>query len=144
MMKTIKEISESDLPWDREESANPEAINTLASKSGLNLPKDYLDFLSLSNGGEGELPVDPYWFQIWSAENVLEHNEGYQVAQFLPDFFAFGSNGGGEMFAFDTRKDGAWPVYMIPFVPMEEAGAKKVASDFLSLAQLFGIEEKNG
>jgi hypothetical protein len=144
MMKTIKEIIESDLPWDREKSASPEAINSLASNSGLNLPKDYLDFLSLSNGGEGELPVDPYWFQIWSAENVLEHNEGYQVAQFLPGFFAFGSNGGGEMLAFDTRKDGAWPVYMIPFVPMEEADAREVASEFLSFAQLFGIEEENG
>jgi len=35
-------------------------------------------FLKFSNGGERELPVDPYWFQILPADEVLKHNEGYQ------------------------------------------------------------------
>ena len=63
----------------------------------MDLSEDYLCFLKLCNCGEDELPIDPYWFQIWSAEEVLEHNEGYQANKFLPGFFAFGSNGGGEM-----------------------------------------------
>ena len=143
-MKTISDIINSDLPWDREKPAPSHSIENLVSKSGLQLPEDYLDFLRLSNGGEGELPVDPYWFQIWRAEEVLKLNERYQVNSYVPGFFAFGSNLGGEMLAFDTRKHGSWPVYMIPFITMDESDAKKVASDFLSFAQLLGIEEKEG
>jgi hypothetical protein len=143
-MNTISNIINSDLPWDRENPASTDSIESLVSRSGLKLPKDYLDFLRMSNGGEGELPVDPYWFQIWPAEEVLEHNEGYQVSTNVPGFFAFGSNGGGELLAFDTREHVSWPVYMIPFVPMDESDAKKVASDFLSFAELLGIEEDEG
>jgi hypothetical protein len=36
--------------------------------AGFALPQAYLDFLRISNGGEGELPVQPYWFQICRAE----------------------------------------------------------------------------
>ena len=143
-MKTISDIINSNLIWYREDPASPDDIEELVLKSGLQLPKDYIDFLKLSNGGEGELPVDPYWFQIWSADEVLEHNEGYQVKEYLPGFFAFGSNGGGELLAFDTRKEGAWPVYMVPFIPMDESGAQKVSPDFLSFAEMFGIEEREG
>jgi len=143
-METIKDIINSDLHWDRESPASSESIEDFVSKSGLNLPGDYLEFLRLSNGGEGELPVDPYWFQIWPAEDVLEHNEEYQVKEILPGFFAFGSNGGGEMLAFDIRNQGSWRVYMIPFIPMDESDAQEVASDFLSFIQLFGIEGEDG
>ena len=66
-MKTINEIINSDLPWSREKPASFEEIEDIASKSGFDLPKDYLEFLSLSNGGDGELPVDPYWFQIMAS-----------------------------------------------------------------------------
>jgi len=143
-MKKISDIIHSDLPWNRENPASHDTIENLVVKSGLQLPKDYLDFLRLSNGGEGELPVDPFWFQIWPVDEVLEHNEGYRVKQHLPGFFVFGSNGGGEMLAFNIREHGSWPVYMIPFIPMDESDAKKVAPDFLSFAEMLGIEDKEG
>ena len=71
-MKKIRDIINSDSLWDRESPASSDLIENLVLESGLQLPEDYLDFLRLSNGGEGELPVDPFWFQIWPAEEVLD------------------------------------------------------------------------
>jgi hypothetical protein len=85
--------------------------------------------------GEGELGVEPGWAQVWPAEKVIELNELYRVADNLPDFVAFGSNGGGELFAFDQR---SWHVYMIPFIPMAADDAVEIATDFAALSNQFG------
>ena len=77
--------------------------------------------------------------KLWLAEEVIDHNKNYQVNQFVPGFFAFGSNEGGEMIAFDTRSSISCPVYMIPFIQMNESDSKEIASNFLSFAQLLGI-----
>jgi len=139
---TIREIISSDKTWSRAEPSSPNSVDALLSGSGLPLPQAYLTFLELCNGGEGELPVQPLWFQIWPAQKVLEYNHGYEVEKFLPGFVGFGSNGGGELLAFDTRQGEPWPVVAVPFIPMEESHAVQVAPDFHTLAEMFGEEER--
>src|SRR5687768_1836267 len=90
--------------WQRRESpASPEALRRLASAAPVALPLEYLDLLATSDGGEGELGVEPGWFQLWPAEEVLELNRGCRLPESLPGFFGFGSNGGGELLALDLR-----------------------------------------
>lgn len=48
----------------------------------------------------------------------------------MPGPFGFGSSGGGELLAFDTRRGSPWPVVMVPFIVMEEAAIVKIAEDF--------------
>ena len=52
--------------------------------------------------------------------------------------FGFGSNGGGELFAFDTRTAQPWKVYMIPFISMDEEEALLVAEDVATFAHAIG------
>ena len=124
--------------WQPEPPAEPSAIEALPSESGLDLPEDYLQFLRFSNGGEGELGVKPGWFQLWPTEEVIGLNKGYEVQKWVAGFFGFGSNGGGELLAFDTRKPQPWKVYMIPFECLREEEAVLVADSFASFVKAIG------
>lgn len=126
--------------WRGEPPASEAAIQKLLAESRLNLPAAYLDQLRLSNGGEGDLDLDPYWVVFWTAETVVEWNNDYEVPEYLPGYFAFASNGGPELLAFKVNDSGSWPIYMIPFVPMEEEYANMIAEDFEAFREAIGYE----
>ena len=81
----------------RESPADPAAIAALLTACPIDLPAEYLAPFAFSNGGGGPLAVEPGWFQLWPAEDVLALNRDYGVQQQLPSLFGFGSNGGGEL-----------------------------------------------
>lgn len=126
--------------WDREAPASPEAIQELVAEAEIELPEEYLTLLLYSNGGEGELAVEPGWFQLWPAEKVVGLNKGYEVEKNVPEFFGFGSSGGGEMLAFDSREGQPWKVVMIPFVPMTVEHAVVIADDFEAFIRAMGYK----
>jgi len=126
--------------WRPGPPGNAEVIAALQTQAPIKLPDLYLRFLALSNGGEGDLGIAPGWFAPWPAENVAEHNRGYEVVDSLPGFWAFGSNGGGEMFAFDARGSTPWPIVMVPFMPMELEEVVCIAPSFEEFAQAIGTE----
>jgi len=126
--------------WTREAPANRELVERLVTESAVRLPGEYLALLRYSNGGEGELGIEPGWFQLWPAEAVMSLNEAYEVGQNLPGFLGFGSNGGGELLAFDTQSGIAGQVYAIPFIPMTTEGARVVANDFSAFVRAMGHE----
>lgn len=76
--------------------------------------------------------------QLCSAEEVVAYNQGYNVEEFLPGWFAIGSNGGGEMLAIRKRDGSPCPVYMVPFIPMAESDAIQIAHDFEMFAMALG------
>jgi hypothetical protein len=89
------------------------------------LPSDYLRYVEegadwASTNGE------PGYFQLWPLDEVEEMNQSYRVTEYAPGFLGFGSDGGGEMLAFD--RGGA--VFMIPFVGMAPEEAKKIGTSW--------------
>ena len=134
-MDNLKNLSPN---WVKEAPASEKSIQTLLAESTLNLPQEYLALLKISNGGEGELGIEPGWLQLWTAEEVMEHNQGYEVQKWVPGFFGFASSGGGELLAFDTRTEQPWKIYMIPFMDMEEKNAILIAENFMSLISAMG------
>jgi hypothetical protein len=80
------------------ESAPSSSFDALSSNGPFELPKVCLDLLLNTNGGEGDLGVEPGWFPFWSADDAVRLNQEYEVQMNLPGCFAFGSNGAGEMF----------------------------------------------
>jgi hypothetical protein len=95
-------------------------ISFLEKASGKKLPGDYIEFLKITNGGEGFIGEN--YIILWGIEELISQNESYEVELNAPGLLIFGTDGGGEAFGFDTRK-GKWPVVQIPFVGMfwEEA-----------------------
>jgi hypothetical protein len=67
---------------------------------------------------------------LWPLDKVYEYNRDYQVADFAPGFLCFGSNGAGELLAFDER--GA--IYCLPAIGMEPKYATPVANSWSEFA----------
>ncbi len=78
------------------------------------LPEDYLAFMRSCNGGEGPVGADAY-ISFWKADEILELNEAYEVNEYADGYFIFGSDGGGEAYAFN-KKTGE--IVSFPFVGM--------------------------
>jgi hypothetical protein len=73
---------------------------------------------------------EPGYFQLWHPDEVEELNQSYRVPEHAPGFLGFGSDGGGEMLAFDA----AGAVFKIPFVGMAPKEARKIASSWDEVA----------
>jgi SMI1/KNR4 family protein SUKH-1 len=106
--------------------ASPEALAFLRTGLVKSLPESYFAFLSRANGGEG-LIGDRY-VQLWRAEELAEMNCAYKTAEFFPNFFFIGSDGGGEAYAFDVSRTDA-TVFEVPFIGLS-TDARAIASSF--------------
>ncbi len=91
------------------------ALDTALSSLGQDFPKDYQEFLRSSNGGHGF--IGQFFVSLWKADDLERLNAAYEVTCVAPHLFLFGSDGGGEAFAFDTRED-PWAVVQVPFIGM--------------------------
>jgi hypothetical protein len=95
--------------------ASDETLKAAERALQVELPSDYNEFLRASNGGEGFLGQN--YIALWRVEELKERNDGYGVEQFAPGLILFGSDGGGEAYAFDTRAN-PWVVVQVPFIGM--------------------------
>ena len=96
------------------------------------LPSDYVEFLRLTNGAEGDL--GNLYVQLWSLERMLESTTDYSVDEFAPGLLLFGSDGGGEAFGFDCRTT-PWKIVQIPFIPLDWKEAITVGDSFITFLQ---------
>ena len=120
-------------------AGNPPAsrgeIEETQEKINFRFPASYVEFMLARNGGEGF--IGRSYLVLWKIEDLIAINGSYQVAEFAPGIFLFGSSGGGEAFGFDIRSD-ACGIVSIPFVAMEIEDAKIVAPNFeVFLSTLF-------
>jgi hypothetical protein len=126
--------------WRAKPGATASAIEELRAAAPISLPDSYLRLLSLSNGGEGPLPVSPFWFQLDAAHEVTaSFASGNHGRDDLDGFAIFGSNGGGEFLALDTRNSPPWPVVSIDMVAGAES-AEVIAADFDEFTGIIGVD----
>lgn len=99
---------------------------------GKPLPTDYRAFLLRHNGGEGF--IGKHYLILWKAEELMLLNREYEVQKYAPGLVAFGSSGGGESFAFDTR-EAPYQIVQVPFIGMSLSDAVRVADSFERLLE---------
>jgi SMI1 / KNR4 family (SUKH-1) len=99
--------------FDANPPANSDSVAQCQAHLGFTLPTDYVQFLKQMNDGEGF--VGENYLRAWPVEDLIQSNEEWQVDEAAPGLFLFGSNGGGEMFAFDTRSDPP-PIVVVPSI----------------------------
>lgn len=124
--------------WSRCQPAPESDLAALRANVSDSLPSSYFEFLRLSNGGEGELGVEPGWFRIWPASEVLSANKAYEIPSVLPGYLGFGSSGGGELLAFRLDRPDP-PIVMIPFIPLDAAEELPVAANFAEFVSKLGV-----
>ena len=87
--------------WNEFEFNNPYEGKIINEINGVELPRQYIDFMLLHNGGEGDLGET--WFILYPIEELEEINEDYEVDRYLPGRIIIGSNGGGELYGIDSE-----------------------------------------
>ena len=111
--------------FDTVSPATPSAIETAKKFFNLKLPTDYKEFLQFSNGLEGET-ADSY-LVLWSAQELVELNQAYNVKEFVSSIIIFGSDGVEDAFAFDTTN---MTIVKLPFIGMGHIANKKLSDNF--------------
>lgn len=119
--------------------ASEQLLQTAETALGIILPEDYRSFLKHFDGGEGF--IGKHYLIFWKAEELERFNRHYRVNEYAPKFYLFGTDGGGEGFAFDARSS-PYRVVLIPFVGMTADSAIFVANTFTEfLERLVGDKE---
>jgi hypothetical protein len=95
------------------------------------LPSDYL--AGIAHLGPGEGPTGASYLRLYPVEELAARNEAYAVSEFYPGLNIFGSNGGGEAYAF--MKGTPPSVVRVPFIPLSPAFAVSVGGSFSELIQ---------
>lgn len=110
--------------------ATPSAIENAEMVFNLKLPADYKAFLQFTNGLEGETTSS--YLVLWSAEELVNLNQAYNVTEFVPNVIIFGSDGAEDAFGFETTN---MTIVKFPFVGMGHIPNKEISttfSDFLA------------
>ncbi len=95
----------------------------------IELPPDYVAYLEGDGVSEAVTSGDPGYFQLWHPDEIEEMNQKIGVPTYAAGFLGFGSDGGGELLAFD--QSGA--VFMLPMIGMEAKYAKKIADSWTEI-----------
>src|ERR1700688_3758202 len=117
--------------FDANPPANPASVALCQSHLTFRLPADYVQFLMQMNGGECFFGKD--FRRVWPVEDLMPANKELLVDVAAPELFLFGSSGGGEAFAFDTRSAPP-PIVAVPFIGSLE-DAIVIAPNFSSFLQ---------
>ena len=125
--------------FDTVSPATPFAIETAEKFFNLKLPTDYKEFLQFTNGLEGE--TQDSYLVLWSAEELVELNEAYNVKEFVANIIIFGSDGGEEAFGFDTTN---MSIVKLPFIGMGHIANEKLSDTFVDFLSSQIREENKG
>jgi len=92
-------------------------VTRIEDRFNIKLPSDYVEFMEKCNGGEGFIGEN--YLILYPLNEIIEANEDYEVAKYLPNVLLIGSNGGGEAIAIDFNKLKKYII--VPFLFEEEA-----------------------
>lgn len=113
---------------NRNPSATDAAIAESEKLLKAKLPPQYVEFVKLTNGGEGFIGKNAY-VMLWGVQELASMNQSYEVEKNAPGLLIFGSDGGGEAYGFDTRTP-QWQIVQVPFVGMSWNSAKPMGTTF--------------
>ena len=91
-------------------------INSFLKGIDFKLPEGYIEFLEKANGAE--IYFEENYIRLFPLNDIIQWNKDYELDIYAPDYFLFGSDGGGNAF-FIERK--SCKIFQIPFEAMSEA-----------------------
>lgn len=115
---------------ERGREADPACVKQFEHEAPPNLPRTYLRFMQACNGARGRIPYDTGFLDLWPLERVIERNREHHIDRDLPGFFAFGTDGGDELYLFDLRKDDGAPVCSVSTKDLEPGSVAPLTNSF--------------
>lgn len=106
-------------------------IRIIEAQFSIQLPKDYRYFLKTFD--ESEVFVGEQNIVLWRFEDLLTFNSEYLIFEDLASTFAIGSNGGGEIIAFDFLNAKSNKIIICPLVGMDRKEFKVIGHSILDM-----------
>ena len=122
-----------------EPATDQKTIDYTQQKMQFIFPEDYKKFMLKHNGAEGSMGENSY-VQLWSLENLIKYNQGYDVEKYVPGLILIGSDGGNEAYAYDSRGKSK-PIVSVPFIVMNFDDVVKCADNFTDFLQYLYEQE---
>ncbi|NVM66399.1 hypothetical protein FHW88_004710 [Mucilaginibacter sp. SG538B] len=110
-----------------EPRSQPLALAILAAIP-FELPEDYLFYLKNYETFE-DFIVSEY-VSLWTADELLETNEGFGITENLPNVFGIGGNGGGEFIGIEFLSNGTHRIILSDLVSLEEEYFIEIGKSF--------------
>lgn len=114
---------------DKNVAPTAEEVKIFLQEVNFNLPEGFIDFFKEANGAE--INTNEKYVILWALTEMAQLNKEYNVEEYAPEFFIFGSDGGDTAFAIEKSTG---DIYEMPFIGMskEEAVFKdKTFTDFI-------------
>lgn len=116
-----------------------ERIRRVESALGVSFPREYVEFMLTSNGGEGTIGTTSY-LALWPIQDIIPRNEGCGVEEFIPKLLLFGSDGAEMAYAFDKREQ-PMPIVEHPFDSIHIEESKRCADTFVEFLRYLYEQE---
>lgn len=104
------------IDFEINEPTSETLILNLQNQIKIVLPKEYIEFMLFSNGGEGT--IGQSYLALWRVEDIIELNEAYKVSEYAPGLLIIGSDGGDTAYCIDMNID-KLPIVQVPFIGMD-------------------------
>ena len=92
-----------------------------------NLPEGFVSFFGKANGAE--ISTADNYISLWPLMSMMHLNKEYNVEEYAPEFFIFGSDGGDTAFAIEKSTG---YIHEMPFIGMSREEAIFKAKTFTS------------
>jgi hypothetical protein len=110
---------------DRNTAPTTEEVEVFLKQVDFTLPEGFIEFFKKANGAE--ISTDEKYFILWALTEMVQLNKEYDIEEFAPEFFIFGSDGGDTAFAI---KKSTSDIYEIPFIGMSKEEAIFISKTF--------------
>lgn len=103
---------------DRNTAPRTDEVEAFLKQVDFNLSKGFIDFFKETNGAD--ISTNEKYVLLWALTDMGQLNKEYNVEEYAPDFFIFGSDGGDIAFAMEK---GTGDIYEMPFIGISKEEA---------------------
>jgi len=111
-----------------------DALDASGQALGITWPDDYRSYMLEAGGGEGW--IGDGYLALWPANELVETNLAV-IKDFAPNLVGIGTNGGGELFAYDTSK----PNPVVVMAPSVDLGSPIEVGSFRELLRRLATDQ---
>jgi SMI1/KNR4 family protein SUKH-1 len=129
-MDVLKLLRNPRFRLDRDPAPDPVQLKQFTEHAPPNLPRTYVRFLEACDHARGKIPYDTGYIEFFAIDGVLDANTKHHVGEHFPGFFAFGYDGGEDLYVFDLRQDDGAPVCCVSSKSTGVAGVSRITNSF--------------
>jgi hypothetical protein len=114
---------------DRNDAPSTDEIIIFLEQIKFNLPEGFIEFFKHTNGAD--ISTEDKYVFLWALTDMVQLNKEYNVEEYAPEFFIFGSDGGDTAYAIEKITG---YIFEMPFIGMSKDEAilkNKTFTDFI-------------